>query len=148
MRRLPEAKVALQRALELGEGSGQALAELGLVDLDQGEYEDALKRFSGADERSGAEGRAMIYFAMGRRGESDAAMRIAERLDRSRDEFSLAEVRAFRGEPDLALAALDRAITRHEIDCIGITTDPYLQSLRNDGRFLALVARVSPSRQP
>jgi TolB-like protein/DNA-binding winged helix-turn-helix (wHTH) protein/Tfp pilus assembly protein PilF len=146
--RLPEAKAALQRALELGEGSGQALAELGLVDLDQGEYEDALKRFSGADERSGAEGRAMIYFAMGRRGESDAAMRIAERLDRSRDEFSLAEVRAFRGEPDLALAALDRAITRHEIDCIGITTDPYLQSLRNDGRFLALVARVSPSRQP
>jgi len=146
MRRLPEAKAALQRALELGEGSGQALTELGLVEVDQGEYEDALKRFSGADERSGAEGRAMIYFAMGRRSESDAAMRIAERLDRGHDEFSLAEVRAFRGERDLALAALDRAITRHEIDCIGITTDPYLQPLRDDGRFRALVGRVSPSR--
>ena len=147
LRRLPEAKAALQRAMELGEGSGQARTELGLVLLDQGDYDSALKQFEGADERSGAEGRAMIYFAMGRRAESDAAMAIAERLDRGRDEFSLAEVRAFRGEKDLAIAALDRAIVRHEIDCIGITTDPYIQTLREDARFRALVARVRPSHR-
>ncbi len=147
MRRLPDAKAALQRAMDLGEGSGQARSELGLVLLDQGDYDTALKQLEGADERSGAEGHAMIYFAMGRRAESDAAMRIAERLDRGHDEFSLAEVRAFRGERDLAIAALDRAIAHHEIDCIGITTDPYMQPLHEDPRFRALVARVSPSHR-
>ena len=141
---LDGAKVALRRAIELGEASGQAISELGLVLLDEGDYAHALEQFTASDQRGGAEGRAMVYFAMGRRADSDAAMAIAERLDRGHDEYSLAEVRAFRGERELALGALDRAIRRHEIDCIGITTDSYFKPLRDDARFRALVARVAP----
>jgi len=84
----------------------------------------------------------MVYWAMGRRAESDAALRQLKEKYGSVSAYEIAEVHAFRGEADAALDWLDRAYRQHDADLQWIKNDTWLRPLRGDPRYRALLARM------
>ncbi len=87
-------------------------------------------------------GLALVYSALQRRGESDAALNALQEKFASSDAYGIAEVRAYRGEPDDAMRWLERAYRQHDPQMLYVTADPLLQNLHHDQRFQALLARM------
>ena len=56
--------------------------------------------------------------------------------------YQIAQMHAWRGETDRALAALDRAATYHDAGLIYVKYDPFFRSLRGDPRHAALLRRM------
>src|SRR5204863_9655800 len=79
---------------------------------------------------------------MGRRGESNAALRSLTDAFASIDGYGIAMVHAYRGEIDDAFRWLDRAYQRHEYGMVGLKTDPLLRNLQRDPRLQALLRRM------
>jgi TolB-like protein len=85
---------------------------------------------------------AMVYSALGRRTESDAALNSLIEKFASRAPYAIAEVHAYRGEVDDAFRWLDRAYRAHDVGMLDLKTDPLLRSLHGDPRFRALLSRM------
>jgi len=88
-------------------------------------------------------GLALVYHASGRSAESDAALAELKQMNPVGIWYQLADVHAFRGESDAALAALERAFETHDSGLADIATDPLLRNLHDDPRWPALVERVA-----
>jgi serine/threonine-protein kinase len=56
--------------------------------------------------------------------------------------YQVAQMHAWRGEPDQSFAALDRAATFHDAGLIYFKYDPFLKTLRGDPRYAALLTRM------
>jgi serine/threonine protein kinase len=87
-------------------------------------------------------GLAMVYSAMGRRTESDAALNSLTEKFASSDAYRIAEVHAYRGEIDEAFRWLDLAYRDHNFAMVGLKANPLLRNLRGDPRFQALLSRM------
>ena len=59
-------------------------------------------------------GLAMVYYALGRQAESDAALAVMIRGEADRNAFGIAGVYAYRGQPDDAMRWLERAYTQKD----------------------------------
>jgi hypothetical protein len=90
----------------------------------------------------------MVYWAIGRRAESDATLRQLEQKYGSVSAYEIAEVHAFRGEADAALRWLDRAYRQHDADLQWIRNDTWLRSLHGDARYHALLASMNLAAEP
>jgi eukaryotic-like serine/threonine-protein kinase len=101
---------------------------------------EAIQREPNEDYRLG--GLAMVYSAMGRHTESDAALNSLTDNFASSDAYGIAEVHAYRGEIDDALRWLDRAYQQHDAAMLGLKADPLLRNLHSDTRFQALLTRM------
>ena len=87
-------------------------------------------------------GLAMVYSAMGRRTESDTALKSLAEKFASSSAYGIAEAHAYRGEFDDAFRWLDRAYRQHNIGMLGLKADPLLRNLHADPRFQALLGRM------
>jgi TolB-like protein/predicted Ser/Thr protein kinase len=87
-------------------------------------------------------GLAAVFWAMGRRVESDAALKALTDKFASIDPYGIAAVHAYRGESDDALRWLDRAYQEHNNGMLAVKTDPAFTNLRGDPRFQALLSRM------
>jgi TolB-like protein/Tfp pilus assembly protein PilF len=87
-------------------------------------------------------GLAAVFWAMGRRTESDAALKALTDKFASIDSYGIAVVHAYRGEIDDAFRWLDRAYQEHNHDMPMVKTDPGFTNLRGDPRFQALLSRM------
>lgn len=81
------------------------------------------------------------------RGRKDEARRLLARLEEisktsSVDGLLIAGVYAQLGDPDQAMAWLDRAYQRHDTTLLSIATSPVLKPLHGDVRFVALLRRL------
>jgi hypothetical protein len=56
--------------------------------------------------------------------------------------YNLAELHAVRGENDLAFASLEQAYNRHDGDIVTLKMDLFLEKLRSDPRFNALLRKL------
>ncbi len=90
----------------------------------------------------------MIYWAMGKRTESDAALTSLQAKFASSDPYGIAEVCAYRGEIDTALRWLDRGYRQHNAKMVGLKADPLLRNLHDDPRFHTLLTRMRLSGRP
>jgi tetratricopeptide (TPR) repeat protein len=83
-----------------------------------------------------------IYWKMGRRADSDAALKTLE--DRFGDSAALpaARMHACRGEPDLAFTQLERAYREHDGDLQAIKVDPMLRPLHGDPRYAQFLRKL------
>jgi TolB-like protein/predicted Ser/Thr protein kinase len=90
---------------------------------------------------------AIVYSALGRRTESNAALNSLVEKFASRYPYGIAEVHAYRGEADDAFQWLDRAYRAHDVGMLGLKTDPLLRSLHGDPRFQALLGRMGLTGQ-
>jgi TolB-like protein/lipopolysaccharide biosynthesis regulator YciM len=86
---------------------------------------------------------AIAYHALGRKKESDAALRELIAKYQAIDPYLIAEIYAFRSQSDEAFEWLDRAYDKHNDGLIFMNVEPLLKSLHNDPRFAALLKKLN-----
>jgi tetratricopeptide (TPR) repeat protein len=84
---------------------------------------------------------ALTYYALGRKKESDAALRELILKYHASNAFEIATICAFRNQPDEAFEWLDRAYAQHDPSLMSTKVEPLLNSLHNDPRFAALLKK-------
>jgi hypothetical protein len=85
---------------------------------------------------------AMAYHALGRKAESDAALaQLSPKYD-SGASYNIAYVHAFRGEPDLAFAALDKAERNVDGGLVELISQPLFAPLHGDPRWLPFLRKL------
>jgi tetratricopeptide (TPR) repeat protein len=86
---------------------------------------------------------AIAYHALGREKESKSALKELIAKYSTDFAFQVAEVYAFRNQPDEAFEWLDRAYAQRDSGLIGTKVDPLLKSLHNDPRYAALLKKLN-----
>ena len=143
--RLDEAEEAVHRALDLSPNSFRPILNLAIIHLLRGQPEEALKRVRPLDERADKTlVLTMIYHALGRKEESDAALKRLTGDAGKSTPLLIAQAHAYRGEIDEAFEWLDRTNNAHRV-ASGLDEgfalfefDPFLAKLRQDPRWNAL----------
>lgn len=134
--RLTDAEAEFRRALEISPTFVWAHWALGTVLLEAGKFEEALLQMQQAGFDGGGDaGLAMVYHAMERSSESDAALIRATAAYGARWAYGIAEAHAYRGEIDQAFAWLDRAYQQKDVALYRVKGDPLLRKLESDPRY-------------
>ena len=137
-----EAIAAIQRALELDPEYPWLHTVLAYVNLEEGRPEIALAE---ADRDKFAiyrlQNLALAYHALGRKHESDQALTQLITTNPGAD-YQIAEVYAFRGQPDQAFDWLERAYVHRDGGLTCIKGDPLLKNLQHDPRYHAFLKKM------
>jgi TolB-like protein/Tfp pilus assembly protein PilF len=143
--RLAEAEEAQRRSLDLRPTSAGGHYYLGQVLLARGQPEAALaEMLKETQDTIRFGGSAMVYFAMGRKTDSDAALAQMLKSDADRHPFRIAQVYAFRGETDDALKWLDRAYVEKDGGGLPvIKTDIAFKKIEGDPRYKAFLRKMN-----
>ena len=143
MGRQEEAEVGFKKALELNPDLPFNHEMLGLIYLAQGRAQDALTEI----EReplgfSRLQGQAVAYYTLGRRKESDAVLSELIAKYQMSSAFQIAEIYAFRKEPDTAFVWLDRAYVQHDGGVPDTKGSVLLKNLHGDPRYIAFLKKL------
>ncbi len=142
--RLAEAEAEFRRALEISPTFLWAHWSLGAVLLAAGELEAALSQMQQATPRGGGDaGLAVVYHAMNRKTESDAALVKLCNAYAEQWPYGVAEVHAYRGEIDRAFTWLDRAYRQKDVTLYRVKGDPLLRNLETDARYEMFLRRMN-----
>lgn len=141
--RLEEATAQYRTALSLSPGRGAAHYALAIVLLRKGEATAALREM----EQEPVEpyrmiGLPMIYHALGRKAESDAALTELIRKYPKDAPYNIAYVYAYRGEADSAFAWLEKAVEYGDSGLSGIATEPLFDHIHSDPRWLPFLRKI------
>jgi TolB-like protein/Tfp pilus assembly protein PilF len=136
---------AWSKAVELapphGFGANEGHAQ---VLLATGQATAALTEFEQFEDEGDREwGKALAYFALGRKTESDTALMNLEKNFGQTHAYSIAQVHAYRREIDQALEWLDHAYRLHAAELAQIKADSYLTPLRSDPRYQAMLRKMN-----
>lgn len=139
-----ESVSALQTALRLSPELGDGHFYLALSLLASGDPESALEEI-GRESNLQRQllGSAMIYPALGREDEADAAL--AEVIESGELPLSIAEVFAMRGMNDEAFAWIEKAAATGSFEVAEIHVNPRLSNLWPDPRWAQLLQRMGKS---
>jgi serine/threonine-protein kinase len=139
-----EAESSMRRALEISPSYGSGHWFLGLALLFQHRLDDALAVMQQETTYDGRlEGTAVVYHAMGKKAQSDAALKRA--LEENAEDWpsAIARVYAFRGERDQAMKWLERAYSLKDEDLYLIRGDPLMTKLEGDPRYEAFLRKMN-----
>jgi TolB-like protein/Tfp pilus assembly protein PilF len=138
-----EAEAAYRRALELDPGEEGGHYRLGLVLLLQGNAHAALQETRQETEEGWRlSGLALALHALGRRGESDGTLATLKSKYAGDMAYQIAEVHAFRGEPDLAFMWLELAYAQRDGGVPYIKGDRLTRTLVGDPRYKAFLRKL------
>ena len=137
-----EAHEAFDHALSINPESNFALANLATLDLLEGRGQEALDRSRRAGEVWRQTGVAMAEHTLGHAKESQAALDELIAKYAHDSAYQVADVYAWRGEPDKAFEWLERAYVQHDGGLSLIKADPVFKPLWADARFAALVKKM------
>jgi tetratricopeptide (TPR) repeat protein len=141
---LPEAEAAMRRVLDIRPASSEGHHDLGLLLLARGERDAALLEMQQEpNDFDRGHGLAIIYSALGRKADSDAALAGMLKLQTGGSAVAVAQVYAFRGQPDQALYWLERAFAQKERYLFYIKADRLLKNVESDPRFKAVVRKMN-----
>ena len=144
MGQLDEAAADFKKALELNPDFFAHMT-LSQTYLMQGRPQDALREIELV--RSPSADRpflyAMAYYALGRKKESDAALSELITKYHAVYAYQIAEVYAFRNQPDEAFEWLDRAYAQRDGGLPLTKVDPLLKNLHSDPRFAAFLKKLN-----
>jgi tetratricopeptide (TPR) repeat protein len=142
-RRYPEAIAALGTALRLSPEIIGGHAQLGLTLLNNGDGPAALaevqKEVSNIHQLIYS---AIVYHALGRSSDSDAALADAIAKYEKEAPENIASVYAYRGDADSAFEWLDKAEVYQDGGLSEIVTDSLFDNIRNDPRWLPLLRKL------
>jgi TolB-like protein len=141
---LSEAEAALRRGLDIRPTYAYGHYYLGLLLLERGNREAPLLEMEQEATDDGKQaGLAMVYYALGRREESDTALTrlVKERADV--DAFMVAAVFAFRGQLDEAMHWLERAYVQKDAGLFSVKFDLPLKNLEKDPRYKAFLKKMN-----
>jgi serine/threonine-protein kinase len=141
--RLPECLQYRLKLQQLHPGYGGVNSSVGMARLYLGQLNEALDNMENEPEEDRRlAGLAVVYAAMGRHAESDAALKTLEGRFATTSAYEIAQIHAYRGEAGSAFEWLQRSYQRHDSKIVSIKTDPLLRSLRGDPRFRALLTQL------
>ena len=131
----------IKKALELNTDNWGSPVMLSQIYLLQGRPQDALReseriQFGAIRTRVSA----IAYYALGRKKESDAALK--ELIEKYHASDAIATVYAQRNQLDKAFEWLERAYARHDGGLIFLKVDPLLKNLRGDPRYAELLKKL------
>ncbi len=139
-----DATAADQRLIEIAPAYDFGHVNLGLDLLMLGDRETALVEVKREGNPMGrAEGLALVYHALGREHESDAALRELITEGAHNCPFCVAEVYGSRGQRTEALQWLDRAYAEKDPSLFLIKADPWLKDLEGDPRYKAFLKKMN-----
>jgi adenylate cyclase len=142
--RLDEAEAEERKQLQISPTSGGGHYGLGVILLAQGKSEAALAEMQQEQPDSGRDAAlAVVYHAMGRRAESDAALAKLVREHAQDDAMEVAGAYAYRGEPDQAFAWLERAYRQKDSGLYLIKADPFFKNFNGDPRYKAFLRKMN-----
>ena len=139
-----EAETVIAKAIELNPQGGLLHCWLGRVYLLQERLSDARHAFEReVIEYYHVQGRALVEHSGGSRSESEAALR--ELIEHFADEsaYQIAEVYAYRKEFDSAFLWLERAHVQRDPGLSGVKSNPLLNNLHDDARWLLFLRKMS-----
>jgi TolB-like protein/predicted Zn-dependent protease len=139
-----EAEAAMRRALAISPTYFDGHMFLGALLLADGEPEAALPEML-KETNDGARlvGTVAVYFALGRKADSDAALSKLLESQAEHHPFIVAEAYASRGESDEALKWLDRAYLQRDGGLVLIESDLALRKLLDDPRYKAFLRKMN-----
>ena len=142
--RFASAESSIRRALEISPNFGSGNWFLGLTLLFQDRLPEALAAMQRETAYDGQlVGTAIVYHALGRKAESDAALKRA--IEQNSEEWpsAIARAYAFRGERDQAMKWLERAYSVRDEDLYFIRNDPLMKNLEGDSRYVAFLRKMN-----
>jgi TolB-like protein/cytochrome c-type biogenesis protein CcmH/NrfG len=144
MGKLEHAEADCKKALELNPDVVATHMVLSQIYVMQGRPQDALPEIELV--RPDAERGwlyAIAYYTLGRKKESDTALsEFITKYDTS-GAYQIAEVYAFRNQPDEAFEWLERAYAQRDSGLIETKEDPLLKNLHSDPRYAALLKKLN-----
>jgi len=141
--RFDDAIAALRTSLRLAPGRGLTHYTLGMVLLQKGDAPAALGEFQlEPDESWRLDGLAQVYHALGRKPESDAALKeMIGKYERD-SAWNVAYVYAFRGEAEQAFAWLDKAVEYKDPGLSLTAILPSFANIHQDPRWLPFLRKI------
>jgi TolB-like protein/Flp pilus assembly protein TadD len=141
--RYDDGMASMETALRLAPGRSLAYYTIAITQVQKGDPQAALAAIQ--KEPGGSwrlDGSAIIYYALGRKAESDAAL--AELIKNYEKEaaWNIAYVYAFRGEADRAFEWLEKAIVYRDPGLSLTAVQPQFANLRSDPRWLPFLRRI------
>jgi TolB-like protein/DNA-binding winged helix-turn-helix (wHTH) protein len=141
--RYDQAQAALQKALDLNPQVPLVHLNLGKILLAEGRPQQAHAEME--KEPSGwgkLTGLALAYRALGREQDSNAALAELIAKHHTFSAYQVAQVYAYRGEPDKSFEWLERAYEQRDAGLTEISTDPLLKNLRHDKRYTEFLKKM------
>jgi len=155
MHRNDEAEARIRQVLELNPNYAQAHWRLGLVQIQQRRYPEAIASIQraidlGVFQPYAAAGLGYAYAAS---GEREAALKIVDDLKRRSGRelippFSIAAVYAGLGDPTQGIEWLNRGIDQKDVYIPENFSEPLLDPLRSDPRFRQVLTRMGLGPSP
>ena len=138
-----EAEAAFRKSLELDPDGAYRHYTIGVTLLLQGKTDAALQEMQQeTEELWRLSGLPLAFHALGRRGESDAALAALKSKYAGGAAYQIAEVHAFRGEADLAFEWLERAYDQRDGGVSEIKSDRLMRGLVGDPRYKAFLRKL------
>jgi adenylate cyclase len=141
--RYDEAIARLRTVLSLSPGRGGAHSQLGAALLLKGDAVGALAEM----EQETSEvwrmfGLPMVYYALGRKADSDAALAAAIAKAEQDGPYNIAYVYAFRGDGDKTFEWLDKAVQYADPGLSEIVVENLFDKIHKDPRWLPFLRKV------
>jgi tetratricopeptide (TPR) repeat protein len=145
---LKASAAAFRRVLEVNPNYSSGPALYGLTLLLMGKHDEALAAANiEPDDAYRLIALTNIYWASGRRAESDAALGALEHKYSDRKAYDIAAAHAYRGEATAAFSWLDRAYQQRRGSLEYLKVDPLFQKLHRDPRFSAFLRKAKLTGQ-
>lgn len=142
-RRWDDAVAAQRDSIALAPAAAILRHSLGLTLLVKGDARGALSEVRvEPDPFWRTLGFAFVYHALGERSQADSALAELEAKYADVGAYNIAEVRAFRGEADLAFAWLEKAVAVRDAGLALVAGSSLMDSIRADPRWLPFLRRV------
>jgi TolB-like protein/DNA-binding winged helix-turn-helix (wHTH) protein len=144
MGQLDQSAADCKKALELDPDHWDSPIMLSRIYLLQGRPQNALPEIEHVHYATyRAHLQALTYYALGRKKESDAALRELMMKYHASNAFEIATIYAFRNQTDEAFKWLDRAYAQRDPSMMSTKVEPLLNSLHNDPQFAALLKKLN-----
>jgi tetratricopeptide (TPR) repeat protein len=142
MGRLTDAEREFRKALELSpQRLGYHVLAIILADLGR-DAEALVEAKLETSEWARLTGLAYVHYLGGRRAESDEALQKLEAMHATDSAYQIAALHSERGEPDAALAWMERAVSERDAGVAQMKCEPAFRPLRGDPRWRALLKKV------
>jgi TolB-like protein/Tfp pilus assembly protein PilF len=144
-RRFTEERAALTRVLAIDPKNDMALYFLGELELHGGHAQKALAMFDTIGHPLDGfrrAGRVLALEALGRHAEAQAALAEHVKLDGKEAPLFVGNTVAQLGDVDRAIAYYEDAFAHHDVSVIDIIGSPYIDNVRRDPRYAALLHRM------
>jgi TolB-like protein/DNA-binding winged helix-turn-helix (wHTH) protein/Tfp pilus assembly protein PilF len=141
--RYAETQAVLRRAQDLNPQLSSLHLTRGQILSSEGHQQEALAEMeSETGDWEKLSGETLAYYALGRREESDNALRKLIATHQNDCAYEVAEAYAYRGEIDKAFEWLDRAYRQRDSGTPEFKTDPLMGSLHQDPRYAELLKKM------